>query len=152
MARQYSLSIADSANIAGVFNSYILANSLATTRLWVTEVGIGSNTDGANSQEVVLATQTATDAGGLALTPQLMDTLDPSAATTAREGTATAFTTLAATSTILDFGINQRATFRYIFQPGREAKFNKATNVGAVLYPKLVSSPFACTAMLIIEE
>jgi hypothetical protein len=153
MARAYTASVVETTPTTGVLNSPLLIDSKAATRLWVTELMVASSQDAANSAEYVLQRQTATDAGGAAVTPALTDAADPAAVTTAKTGITTAFTTLTMTgSALLDVGINQRATFRYIFQPGREAKYSAAANVGAIWSIVSQTAAFTQTVCITFEE
>lgn len=91
-----------------------------TVRPAIYDVILSSNaTPADNSSEWQIRRSTVAGTGGSAVTPAPLDSQDPASTTTAINGPS-AEPTYTAGAVLLDFAVNQRATFRWVAAPGSE--------------------------------
>lgn len=98
--------------------------------------------------------QRCTTAGtaGSSLTPVALDPGDPAAVSTSGLATFSGGPTLTANLFLAQFGLNQRATFRWIAAPGAELKIPATANNGIAVMPIAVSAGFVSQFTLYIAE
>lgn len=146
--RRYKLPAQNAVLTAAIANSIFRIPSGTAYRLCLWELLIGSRADGANAAAASVRRETAFTSGGAAITAIPNDNEDPaSAATTASTGaTGTVYVGLTGTTVVLPLSFNQRATYRYTWDPVSLAKFDNAANAGAILVVDATSSGFAVDA------
>jgi hypothetical protein len=132
---------------AGTTLTIIQVEGKTTTRGWLYDIVLGSDsapTDVATDFEIIRSTALGT---GTSVTPQALDGGNPAALLTAQRGTFTG-QTKTANSQVLKFGLNQRATFRWVAVPGGEIVV-PATATAAVLLESLNSggTPNICATL-----
>ncbi len=149
MARRYSVS--GSQTTGGASKTVLGLTSAATIRPRLFEIVIGSNSTPAdNSAEWVI--QRATAAGtSTAFTPIALDPADPAALASAGFNH-TVEPTYTASAVLLDFALNQRATFRWIAAPFCELVLPATAANGVGLKPTAQATTFLGTATFIYEE
>lgn len=116
--RAYSAAVSGSAGTTKTFGTL---GSIATTRGWVYDLLVGSDATPADlAGNFQLARFTASGTG-TSVTPLALDGANPAALMVA-SGTHTVEPTYAAAAApaLLMFGLNQRATFRWVAAPGGE--------------------------------
>lgn len=98
--------------------------------------------------------QRSTTAGtpGSTFTLISLDPGDPAAVTTCGLATYSGGPTLTSNSFLYNFGINQRATFRWIAAPGSELKIPATANNGIAFVPINVSAAWAPQFTVLIAE
>ena len=108
--------------VAGTNLSIIVLTSAAASRGRIHQLIIGSDATPADvATEFALLRHTAAAVGGTALDEKPSDPIMPAAACTVLGGTMTEPTYEAvATAALLQIALNQRATFTWIANPGRE--------------------------------
>jgi hypothetical protein len=95
--------------------------------------------------------QRCTTAGtATAVTPQILDPADGAALTAANQNH-TVDPTLTANAIMLSIGLNQRATFRWVAQPGGEI-VTPATASNGLAVRTPTAAAVACTALAYLEE
>lgn len=90
-----------------------------TTRIRIYDIVVGSDAapaDNAGEYNMIRGTVSGT---GTSVTPRALDSADPSALATAKQGTFTG-QTKTANSSLLMIALNQRATFRWVAVPDGE--------------------------------
>lgn len=153
MARAYSVNVQNATLTANILNALHRIVSGTTYRLMVYDLIIGSRATADNAAAFRLTRETGFTSGGAAVTPNPIDTGNPAAVATASSGaTGTAYVGLTGTVSVLTFGMNQRATYRYICSPGREFVFAAAANAGALLICDAVSAAYAVDLTTYFEE
>lgn len=116
MARRYSIDGQDT-NTAGT--SILGLTSAATVRPRVYDLIVGSDaTPADNAAEYVLQRYTAAGTS-TSVTPQALDSGDPASLCSAGEAHSVE-PTYTANAILLQFALNQRATFRWVAAPGGE--------------------------------
>lgn len=116
MARRYS-SVHETP--AGTTLTIIKVVGVTTTRGWIYDILVGSDAtpaDVATQFDVIRGTVSGT---GSSITPRALDPGNPAALLTSEGGTFTGQTKTANTA-MLSFGLNQRATFRWVAVPDGE--------------------------------
>lgn len=116
------------------------------------EMVIGSRASADNAVAYSLARCATQTGAAAAIVGVPVDPADPAALMTAGTGSATAYTTLTAGAKLLSFGMNQRATFRWIAQPGAEFMFAAAIGTGPVLITETIPTAFAADYTFYFEE
>ena len=114
--RRYS---ADGQTAAGTNLTILEIIAATTTRGRIYDILVGSDAtpaDLAGEFNLIRGTVSGT---GTAVTPRALDPADPAALLTAKQGTFTVQTKTAASS-LLNIGLNQRATFRWVAAPDGE--------------------------------
>lgn len=103
---------------------------------------------------VVWALQRTTAAGtaGSSVTPAPLDTADPAASTTAGEGTYTIEPTYTASTELLEFALNQRASYRWVAAPGGELIVPATSANGMGAKAKAANYTGSVEAVLHFEE
>jgi hypothetical protein len=104
---------------AGTNLTILQVVGVTTTRAWIYDILVGSDAtpaDLAGQFDVIRGTVSGT---GTAVTPRALDPGNP-AALLAGEGGTFSGQTKTANSAMLSFGLNQRATFRWVAPPGGE--------------------------------
>ena len=98
--------------------------------------------------------QRCTTAGTPASSPTLypLDPNDPAAVSTAGIATFTGGPTLTASTFLYSFGINQRATFRWIAAPGSELKIPATASNGLAFMPQAVSAGWTPSFTVLVAE
>ena len=116
MARRYS-TVHETA--AGTTLTILAVVGVTTTRAWIYDIIVGSDAtpaDVATQFDVQRGTVSGT---GTSVTPRALDPGNPAALLTSEGGTFTG-QTKTANSAMLSFGLNQRATFRWVAVPDGE--------------------------------
>lgn len=117
MARRYS---SKGKTAAGTTLTIFELVGVTTTRAWIYDIIVGSDAtpaDIATEFQVIRGTVSGTGTG--TVTPRATDPANPAALMGAKQGTFTG-QTKTASSDMLDFGLNQRATFRWVAVPDGE--------------------------------
>ena len=91
-----------------------------------------------NAATFLMRRHTTAPASGTAITPAPLDSQDPAAVCTAMMGPSIGAPTLTASTSVLQWMQNQRATFRWVAAPGREIKLPATANAGVSLLPSVV--------------
>lgn len=116
MARRYSI-VHETA--AGTNLTILMVVGVTTTRAWIYDLIVGSDAtpaDVATQFDVIRGTVSGT---GTSITPRALDPGNPAALCSGEGGTFTS-PTKTANSAMLSFGLNQRATFRWVAVPDGE--------------------------------
>lgn len=95
---------------------------------------------------------TTTGTAGSSITPQALDPGDPVAVTTSGLATFSVGPTLTANALLAEFGVNQRATYRWIAAPGSELKIPATANNGIAVLPTAVSAAFTAQFTILVAE
>jgi len=114
-----------------------------TVRPRIQDVVLGSDASPAdNACKIAFQRQTSAGtwagAGGAAITPQAIDPGDPASLCTANQGVASVGPTLTASAFLLQIPFNQRASFRWVSQPGKDLVIPATANNGISLVPLVV--------------
>jgi len=157
MARKYGIT-GNCLNTASA--TLPLANVLGTTavRTMIYDITMGSDAtpaDNSASYKIQRCTTAGTwaGAGGAAITPQALDPGDPAAVTTANQGVCSVGPTLTASSFLLQWAQNMRATFRWVAAPGSELKIPATSANGLALMSLVVAgSPVNMNFCFLVEE
>lgn len=125
----------------------------AAVRSMIYEFEFGSSGTPADSAAQI-ALQRCTTAGtpGSSYTPVAIDPGDPAAVSTCGLATFSVGPTLTANAFLYNFGINQRATFRWIAAPGSELKIPATANNGIAFVPIAVSTAWTPQFTVLIAE
>lgn len=122
----------------------------ATIRCKLYDMILGSDAGPAdNANQYELARSTSVGSGGSALTEAPLDPLTVAATASALGGTFSAGPTEG--NVLLEFGLNQRATFRWVAAPGSELISAATANNGLMLSTR-GSSAYAISATFLWEE
>jgi hypothetical protein len=112
----------------------------ATRRLRLYDMVHGSDaTPADNAGSYTMRRHTTTPAGGTAITPAPLDPADPAAIGTAMMGPSIGAPTLTANTLVNQYGVNQRATFRWVATPGNEIVIPATAQNGISLLPTVVA-------------
>lgn len=125
----------------------------AAVRAGLYEYVFGSSGSPADNA-VQYSFQRCTTAGtaGSSITPQALDPGDPAAVSTSGLATFSGGPTLTANAFLAQFGLNQRATYRWIAAPGAELKIPATANNGIAVLPIAVSAAFTSQFTLYFFE
>lgn len=132
-----------------------LVTVIGTTavRTMVYEFCFGSSgTPADNAVEFKVQRCTSAGTPGSSITPVALDPGDPAAVTTSGLATFGAGPTLTASAFVYQFGLNQRATFRWIAAPGSELKIPATSANGIAFVPTAVSSAFTSEFTVLVAE
>lgn len=91
-----------------------------------------------NAGTFVIRRHTTAPASGTAITPAPLDPADPASLCAAMMGPSIGAPTLTANTSLLQFALNQRATFRWVAVPGKELVIPATANNGLSLLPTVV--------------
>jgi hypothetical protein len=122
------------ASVSGSYKTVldVFATTAALRRGKVFDVLIGTNgTPADNYLQWDISRMTA-DGTGTAVTPNALDPADAAASATAKNNY-TAEPTVTANSSLLNVGVNQRASYRWVAAPGSELVFPATANNGLAL-------------------
>ena len=125
----------------------------AAVRSMIYEFEFGSSGTPADSA-ASFTIQRCTTAGtpGSSFTPVAIDPGDPAAVSTCGLATFSAGPTLTSNAYLYNFGINQRATFRWIAAPGSELKIPATASNGLAFMPLNVSTTWTPQFTVLIAE
>jgi hypothetical protein len=157
MGRRYSVN-GNCVNAASATLPLGIVTGTAAVRTQIYDIVLGSDAtpaDNAAKYAIQRATTAGTwaGAGGAAITPQALDPADPAAVTTANQGIASVGPTLTAAAFLLQFPLNQRATFRWVAAPGSELRIPATANNGLALLSLVNGGSSVNTAFcFLIEE
>lgn len=115
------------------------------------EFVFGSSGSPADNAAQFLFQRSTTIGNGSAFTPVALDPADP-ASTTTSIITYTTGPTLTANAFLYEFGLNQRATFRWIAAPGSEMKVPATAANGIMCLTPTVSSTWTAVGTLYFAE
>lgn len=116
MARRYSI-VHETA--AGTTLTIIQLNGVTTTRAWIYDIIVGSDATPADVATQFDVNRGTVSGTGSAITARALDPQNPAALLAGEGGTFTG-QTKTANSAMLSFGLNQRATFRWVAVPDGE--------------------------------
>jgi len=116
---------------------------------WVYGAAEGTVGDGVFEWEIQRCTTAGT--AGTNPTPASIDPGDTAAATTVCGQAHSANPTLTANQVLYAAGLNQRATYRYVAQPGKEL-IVPATALNGLAFTTPISSAVACRFQALFEE
>lgn len=122
-----------------------------TVRPCLYEFTFGSSGSPADNAASFLFQRATTIGNGTAFTPVTLDPGDP-ASTTTSIITYTTGPTLTANAYLYEFGLNQRATFRWIAAPGSELKVPATAANGIMCLNPAVSSTWTAQFVLLFAE
>jgi hypothetical protein len=92
-------------------------------------------------------------AGGAAITPDPLDSLDTAATALSNQGVCSAGPTLTAGIFLFQAAVNQRATFRWVAAPGSELWIPSVANNGIALVPLVTNgTPFNQVFSILYRE
>lgn len=132
-------------------DSVLSVIAAATVRPRINDIVLSSpSTPNDYSAELLVQRFTA-DGTGTAVTPKPLDFADPVSITTSKH-TYTAEPTLTANEILLQLAMNQRATVRWVAQPGKELIAPATAGNGIALLCSAVSTQFTLAATLFFEE
>lgn len=117
---------------------------------WVYGAAEGTVGDGVFEWEIQRCTTAGT--AGTNPTPASIDPGDTLAATTVCGQAHSANPTLTANQVLYSAGLNQRATFRYVAQPGRELIVPATASNGLGFTTPIASAAVACRFWALFEE
>lgn len=118
--------VASTTTAAGTNLTILQLICVGSVRFKVSDFLIGSNSTPADvATEFRVGRISVAGSGGVALTPGLVDPHGVAVNSSAKSGTFTVEPTW--TNTIMDFSLNQRATFRWVAAPGFEVLSDVAT-------------------------
>lgn len=125
----------------------------AAVRAMIYEFEFGSSGTPADSAASI-ALQRCTTAGtaGSSFTPVPLDPADPASVSTCGLATFSGGPTLTANAFLYNFGINQRATFRWIAAPGSELKIPATAANGIAFMPLNVSTTWTPQFTVLFAE
>lgn len=148
MARNYTVAQTDT-NTAATTQATIAGTT--AVRPMLNEVIISSvATPADNAAEYFIQRHTG-DGSGTAWTPVAVDSGDPASSTTAKYNHSIE-PTYTSNIIVLRFAANQRATFRWIANPGKEIKCPASTNGLGLLANAVGGSAYTNAFTLIFEE
>lgn len=112
--------------------------SAATIRPMIYDVNIGTDATPADNAFKFTWQRNTTvgtwgGAGGAAITPQPIDSGDPAALGSANQGICSVGPTLTASTFVMQWAQNQRATYRWVAAPGSELKMPATASNGLSL-------------------
>ncbi len=150
MGRKYAI-IDDQAMVSTPGDSVLSLVGTTGIRPSIYDVLVGTTgTPADNALEFLLQNHTA-DGTGDALTPTALDSGDPPAGG-AYLGNHSAEPTYSAGEVLLKFGLNQRATFRWVAAPGSEIVLPASATAGAGLVGFHASYTGLYTGAILFEE
>lgn len=153
MARSYGVVFDNIAaqNSATVPQAQIVATAAVRPKIYDFVIGSPSTpTDYAASW--LLRRSTTASTGGTAVVPAAIDPADPVCLTTAMIAPSMSAPTLTAAMTLLQFALNQRATFRWVAAPGKELIAPATANNGIVLMNPVLTTAFNVSGSIEFEE
>ncbi len=122
-----------------------------TVRPCIYEFAFGSSGSPADNAASFLFQRATTIGAGSAFTPVALDPADPASTTTSLI-TYTTGPTLTANAYLYEFGLNQRATFRWIAAPGSELKVPATAANGIMCLNPAVSATWAAQFAVLFAE
>lgn len=150
MSRSYSICSSVTTPSSGTLP---VANVLATAavRPKICELLMGgSGTPGDNGIQMTVRRCSSAGTPGSSPTPAPLDPADPAASSSAGLAVFSVGPTLG--TTLLQWGQNHRATFRFSAAPGRELKAPATANNGLALMNPSAASTFALDFTIVFEE
>ena len=153
MGHKYAVS-GSMALIAADTILYFVNGATSPRRLALIDLVIGSSgtpADQAARLQLKRITNEDASPGGSALTPVPVDAGDPAALSNGVSAPTTEGT-YESVLPILDFGLNQRASFRWVAAPGSEPKCAAAEDNGFGLFCLTVSTQWTSNQAMIYEE
>lgn len=157
MARSYSIN----GNCINTASATLPLGNLvgaATVRPKIYDVNVGSDATPADNAAKYAFQRSTTvgtwaGAGGAAITPQGLDPGDPSSLCSANQGVCSVGPTLTASAFLLQFAVNQRATFRWVAAPSKELVIPATASNGLCLMSLVVGgSAFNTVFSIEFEE
>lgn len=91
-------------------------------------------------------------AGGAAVVPKPLDFSDPATLITANQGICSVGPTLTAAEFLLQFAMNQRATFRWAAAPGSEMLLPASATASINLMALVATATVNCATTILYEE
>lgn len=91
-------------------------------------------------------------AGGAAVVPKPLDFSDPASLITANQGIASVGPTLTAAEFLLQFAMNQRATFRWAAAPSSELLLPASATASINLMALVATASVNCASTILYEE
>jgi hypothetical protein len=147
--RRYSASGNTAAGTTLVILEVIAAT---TTRGRIFDLLVSSDqapADIATKFRMVRVTTTGT---GTAFTPTALDPADPAALLSANQGTFSPIPTVTAASQLMEFALNQRATFRWVAVPDSELVIPATASNGIALYSVASGATPTISATMLWQE
>lgn len=124
-----------------------------TSRGRIADLFVGfAGTPGDQAALMLLGRITAAGTAGSSFTPNNLDPAGPAGAYASGLGVFTTEPTYTSNKSLLQFGLNQRATFRWVASPGYEIVLAATQNNGAGLKSSTSTSTQAASATLLWEE
>lgn len=155
MGARYAVPVDNATPTTGLNASLICLNGATTTRVKMYELVQGSRGTPADAAAVfIVARLTNTPSTGTALTETPLDVADVAAKAAGTSGAkGTVFTTAPTIGNVyLTYGLNQRASFRWIASPGCEFMASAAATDGWDFYSLTQSTAWAVDATMYWEE
>lgn len=140
-------------NTAATTLLYVVNGATSPRRLSLFEFIIGSDhvaADNAFQYNLKRVTNEDATPGGTAVTPTKIDSQDPVALSNGVEGPAAEPTYEA--GQLLEIGLNQRATFRWIAVPGKEFKVVATEDYGFGIFVAQAATAVVANATMLYEE
>ena len=138
MARSYAAAW-NATNTQSTTVPIMTLTGAATVRAKLYDFVQGSDaTPADNAGTFLIRRHTTTPASGTAITPAPLDPADPASLCTAMSGPSIGAPTLTASSSVFQFPMNQRATFRWVAAPGKEFVIPATASNGLSLLPSVV--------------
>lgn len=148
--RNYSVS-ANATNTQSSTLPLVGITGSTTVRPCIYEFTFGSSGAPADNAASFIFQRATTAGTSTAFTPIALDPADP-ASTTSSGFTYTVGPTLTANSILYEFGLNQRATFRWIAAPGSELKVPATAANGIMCLNPAVSATWTAQFVLLFAE
>lgn len=150
--RDYSIAFSSSLAQSATLPLVTLIGA-ATVRPGIYEYVFGSSGSPAdNAAQYTFQRCTTAGTAGSSFTPVPLDPADPASTSSSGLATFSAGPTLTAAALLAQFGLNQRATYRWIAAPGAELKIPATANNGIAVMPVAVSAAFTAQATLYFFE
>jgi hypothetical protein len=152
MARNYSVN-GNAVNTQSSTLPLVTLISSANIRPRIYDMTFGSAaTPADNAARYILQRSTSPGTPGSSITPQALDPGDPVALATSGLAAFSVGPTLTANALLLQFGINQRASWRWAPKDGKEIVLPAATGNGIAILPVQVTSAFDQAFSIQFEE
>lgn len=153
MARSYSINGSATTNASATL-PLLTVISTAAVRTKIYDVVVGSDaTPADNAAKFQFQRCTSAGTAGSSITPQAIDPGDPAAVTTSGLAVFSVGPTLTASAFLLQFAVNQRATFRWVAAPGKEMVCPATASNGiALMNPVVGGSNYNAVMSLEVEE